>query len=96
MTAEEALNRHFVATGILEEGCTREDWYADHWIWLRLGRVRIPFFPILRRGGPIVLHDLHHMLGGRVIVENGTPKGDPGSGRFIPRSATRRDPALRN
>ena len=63
MTTEEALNHHFVSTGIYPAGCSREDWYAGHWLWLRAGPVGIPF-PILRRGGPIVLHDLHHMLAG--------------------------------
>jgi len=63
MTAEEALNQHFVAMGIYKEGCTRKDWYAGHCVWLEVGPARIPF-PILRRGGPIVLHDLHHMLSG--------------------------------
>ncbi len=64
MTAEQALNRHFIATGILDEGSTRDDWYAGHWIYLKLGSARLPFFPVLRRGGPVVLHDLHHMLTG--------------------------------
>ena len=64
MTTEQALNRHFAATGILKEGCTREDWYAGHWIRIKLGRLELPFFPILRRNGPVVLHDLHHMLAG--------------------------------
>ena len=63
MTTEEALTRHFAATGIYAEGCRREDWYAGHWIWLKAGPVGIPF-PILRRSGPIILHDLHHMLAG--------------------------------
>ena len=63
MTIEEALNRHFAATGIYAEGCTRDDWYAGHVVTLRAGRLRIPF-PILRRKGPIILHDVHHMLTG--------------------------------
>ena len=64
MTTEEALNRHFAASGILHEGCTRKDWYPGHFVYLNLGPVRVPFFPILRRSGPVVLHDIHHMLTG--------------------------------
>jgi hypothetical protein len=63
MTTEEALNQHFVATGIYPAGCRRKDWYAGHWLWLKAGPFAIPF-PILRRSGPIVLHDLHHMFAG--------------------------------
>lgn len=63
MSIEEALNRHFVATGIYAEGCTREDWYAGHAVYLRVGGQKVPF-PILRRSGPIILHDVHHMLTG--------------------------------
>lgn len=63
MTTEEALNRHFVASGIHAEGCTRDDWYAGHAVHLRIGSWRVPF-PILRRSGPIILHDVHHMLTG--------------------------------
>lgn len=63
MTIEEALNRHFAATGIHPEGCTRDDWYAGNAVYLRAGAWRIPF-PILRRSGPIILHDVHHMLTG--------------------------------
>jgi hypothetical protein len=63
MNIEEALNRNFVATGIYAEGCTREDWYAGNAIYLRVGRQKVPF-PILRRAGPIILHDVHHMLTG--------------------------------
>ena len=62
MTTEEALNRHFAATGILHEGCTRKDWYPGNFVYLNLGLVKIPFIPILRRTGPVVLHDIHHML----------------------------------
>jgi hypothetical protein len=64
MTTQEALNDRFVADGVLDPGATRDDWYAGHWIRLRVGGTQIPFFPILRRGGPIVLHDVHHMLTG--------------------------------
>ena len=64
MTTEEALNRHFATTGILHEGCTRGDWYQGHFIYLNLGPIKIPFFPILHRSGPVVLHDIHHMLTG--------------------------------
>lgn len=64
MTAEEALNRHFVETGIHPAGCTREDWYPGHFVSLKIGRWWLPIFPVLRRNGPIVLHDLHHMLAG--------------------------------
>ena len=63
MTTEEALNRHFVSTGIYAEGCTRDDWYAGHAVYLEVGAWKVPF-PILRRSGPIILHDLHHMLTG--------------------------------
>jgi hypothetical protein len=63
MTIEEALNRHFVSSGIYAEGCTRDDWYAGHAVYLRLGGWKVPF-PILRRSGPIILHDIHHMLTG--------------------------------
>ncbi len=64
MTAEEAPNRHFVETGIYAEGCTRSDWYPGNIVSLKIGGVSFPVFPILRRDGPIVLHDLHHMLAG--------------------------------
>jgi len=64
MTAEEALNRHFVDTGIYAEGCTRRDWYPGNIVSLKIGGVSLPVFPILRRDGPIILHDLHHMLAG--------------------------------
>jgi len=64
VTTEDALNSHFVATGILWDGCTREDWYKGHFIYLKLGPLKIPFIPILRRSGPVVLHDIHHMLTG--------------------------------
>lgn len=64
MTAEEALNRHFARTGIYREGCTREDWYPGNMVSLKIGGLDLPIFPILRRNGPIVLHDLHHMLAG--------------------------------
>lgn len=63
MTIEEALNRHFVATGIYAEGCTRDDGYARNAVYLRVGSHKVPF-PILRRTGPIILHDVHHMLTG--------------------------------
>lgn len=63
MTIEEALNRHFVSTGIYAEGCTRDDWYAGHAVYLRVGAWKVPF-PIARRAGPIILHDVHHMLTG--------------------------------
>lgn len=62
MTVEEALNRHFVETGIHAEGCTRSDWYPGNMVSLKIGGINLPIFPILRRNGPIVLHDLHHML----------------------------------
>lgn len=29
-----------------------------------MGGSHVPFFPILRRDGPIILHDVHHMLTG--------------------------------
>ncbi len=64
MTTEDALNRHFAATGIYRQGCTREDWYPGHFVEIELGGLKIPFLPILRRNGPVVLHDLHHMLTG--------------------------------
>jgi len=64
MTAEEALNRHFVESGIYEEGCTRDDWYPGNIVSLKIGGTSLPVFPILRRDGPIVLHDLHHMIAG--------------------------------
>lgn len=64
MTIEQALNDHFAASGLLPRGCTRADWYAHHTIPLRIGGVTVGIFPILRREGPIVLHDLHHMLTG--------------------------------
>lgn len=63
MKIEEALNRHFVRSGIYAEGCTRDDWYAGHAVHLRAGAWTVPF-PILRRSGPIILHDVHHMLTG--------------------------------
>jgi hypothetical protein len=64
MTTEKALNDRFVADGILRPGATRDDWYAGHWIRLQVGGTAVPFFPILRRDGPIILHDVHHMLTG--------------------------------
>jgi hypothetical protein len=64
MTTEQALNRHFIDTGLLPEGCTREDWYAGHMVPLKLFGRTVAVFPILRRDGPIVLHDAHHMLTG--------------------------------
>jgi len=64
MTVEQALNRHFAANGIYPEGCTRKDWYPGHLVSLKFGPLSLPIFPILRRNGPIVLHDLHHMLAG--------------------------------
>lgn len=64
MTTERALNEYFATNGILAPGCTRADWYAGHFIYLNVGSARIPFFPILRRNGPILIHDLHHMLTG--------------------------------
>lgn len=33
-------------------------------IRLQVSGAAVPFFPILRRDGPIVLHDVHHMLTG--------------------------------
>jgi hypothetical protein len=63
MTIEDALNRHFVAAGICPEGCTRDDWYAGNAVYLKMGSWRVPF-PIARRSGPIILHDVHHMLTG--------------------------------
>jgi hypothetical protein len=64
MNTERALNDHFAATGLLPEGCTRADWYAHHAIPLKIGGVTVGVFPILQREGPIILHDLHHMLTG--------------------------------
>lgn len=64
MKTEEALNRHFVAAGIYAEGCTRESRYPAHLVSLQLGHWQLPIFPILDRSGPIVLHDIHHMLTG--------------------------------
>lgn len=64
MTTEEALNRHFVATGIYGEGCTRDSWYPGNLVSLQLGSWKLPIFPILDRNGPIVLHDVHHMITG--------------------------------
>jgi hypothetical protein len=64
MTTEEALNQHFVAAGIYAEGCTRESWYPGHLVSLQFGHWKLPIFPILDRNGPIVLHDVHHMITG--------------------------------
>lgn len=64
MTTEQALNEHFVATGLLPEGSTPADWYAHHLIPFKLGGVTVGVFPILRRRGPVILHDLHHMVTG--------------------------------
>jgi len=64
MTTGDALHRYFLDTGILEPGATRRDWYRDRVVWLRLGRFRIPLLFVLDRNGPLVLHDLHHMLTG--------------------------------
>ena len=64
MKTEEALNRHFVASGIYAEGCTRESWYPGHLVSLQFGHRQLPVFPILDRNGPIVLHDIHHMITG--------------------------------
>jgi hypothetical protein len=62
-SAEEALNEHFVTTGLLPAGSARSDWYAGHRIPIKLGRISLPF-PILQREGPMILHDLHHLLVG--------------------------------
>ena len=64
MTTEQALNDYFAANGLLPEGCTRDDWYAGHTAPFKLRGVTVGAFPILRREGPILLHDLHHMLTG--------------------------------
>lgn len=64
MTAEEALNQYFAASGILAPGCTRSDWYPGHFVYLDVGPAKVPLLPILRRSGPVVSHDLHHMLTG--------------------------------
>jgi hypothetical protein len=64
MKTEDALNRHFAETGIYAEGCTRDDWYPNHLVYLQSGGGKIPILPILRRHGPVVLHDVHHMLTG--------------------------------
>jgi len=64
MTAEDALNEHFATSGIYEEGCTRDDWYPGHVVSLVVADRKLPVFPVLRRGGPIILHDLHHLLTG--------------------------------
>jgi hypothetical protein len=63
VTTEQALHRHFLANGLLGAHATTEDWYAGNVVWLRVGSLRIPF-PILDRHGPIVLHDLHHLIAG--------------------------------
>ena len=68
MTTEQALNDYFSANGLLPEGCTRDDWYAGHAIPYKIGGVTVGVFPILRREGPIVLHDLHHMLTGCALM----------------------------
>ena len=64
MTAEDALNEHFVKTGIYADGCTRSDWYPGNLVSLKIAGQSLQIFPILRRDGPIVLHDLHHMITG--------------------------------
>ena len=64
MTTEQALNDYFASNGLLAEGCTRADWYANHLIPFKLAGVTVGAFPILRREGPILLHDIHHMLTG--------------------------------
>lgn len=64
MKTEQALNEYFADNGLLPEGCTRADWYAGHSVPLLIGGVRVGVFPILQREGPIVLHDLHHLLTG--------------------------------
>jgi hypothetical protein len=38
--------------------------FVDNPIRLKVGGSQVPFFPILRRDGPIILHDVHHMLTG--------------------------------
>jgi len=63
MTTQEALHRHLVDEGILAPGSAPEDRYAEPAIWLRLGPLRIPL-PILNPRGPILLHDVHHMIAG--------------------------------
>lgn len=61
-SAEEALNEYCASTGLLPRGSTRSDWYRYHVIPIKFGGVTVAAFPILQREGPIVLHDLHHML----------------------------------
>jgi hypothetical protein len=65
MTTEQALNHHFIDTALLPAGSTRDDWYAGHVVPFKLFGRTVGVFPILRREGPVVLHDLHHMLTGR-------------------------------
>jgi hypothetical protein len=47
--------------GLRSRGALRPDVDADR---AAVGGVKVPFSPILRRGGPIVLHDVHHLLTG--------------------------------
>lgn len=64
MSTEQALNDYFAANGLLPNGCTRADWYAGHRVPLLIGGVPVGVIPVLRREGPILLHDLHHVLTG--------------------------------
>ena len=61
---EAALNEHFLSNGLLPEGSTRKDWYKNHNIPIKFGQVTVALFPILQREGPVILHDLHHLLTG--------------------------------
>ena len=64
MTTEEALGDYLVERRIVEAGTPPDQWYASGWIYLRVLGLKIPFFPIYGLRGPVMRHDLHHMLSG--------------------------------
>ncbi len=63
-TTESELSRYLAARGIIEAEDPPERWYADDWIYYRVGSRRIPFFPLIGIRKPTLLHDLNHLLSG--------------------------------
>jgi hypothetical protein len=63
-TTESELSRYLAARGIIEAADPPEQWYADNWIYYRIGKHRIPYFPIVGLREPTLLHDLNHLLSG--------------------------------
>jgi hypothetical protein len=63
-TTESELSRYLAARGIIEPGDPPERWYADNWLYYRIGSWRVPFFPLMGLREPTLLHDLNHLLSG--------------------------------